>query len=122
MRVFVLMASLAFGTSLFAGCGSPLSLAVENHDQADYLLRVLDGRHRAWRVPPDAAGTGPLSDGTDMRIVIISTPDCIEIGRIGLGTGEHTLIVDGGAMGNPDLRESIDPGLAPLQEIVDPCL
>ena len=121
-QAVVLVASLLFGTGLFGGCGSPLSVAVENHDATAYLLRVLDGRDRAWRVPASAAGTGPLAEGNQMRFVIISTLDCTEIARIGLGTGEHTLIIEGGGVANPDSRESIDPTLEPFEEIADPCL
>jgi hypothetical protein len=56
-----------------------------------------------------------------MRFVILSSIDCTELGRLGLGSGEHTLIVVGGELANPDMRGSIDPTLEPLEQIVDPC-
>jgi hypothetical protein len=118
-RAFILFA-IAFATTLFE-CGSPLSLAVENRDSVGYLLRVVDGQHRAWRVPPNTTGTGPLNDGSGSRFVIISTLDCTEIERLGLATSAHTLSIENGAMANPDLRDGIGPDLSPLEQIVDPC-
>ena len=104
-----------------AGCTGSLSLAVENRDSVAYLLRIVDGRHRAWIVPPNASGVGPTDDGSDRRFVIISGLDCSELGRLGLATGNYTLMVEGGGMANPDLRDSIDDGLQRLQQVVDPC-
>ena len=120
-RIVGLVVSAILGAGLLTGCERPLSLAVENHDPTAYLLRVVDGRHRAWRVPPMSAGTGPMSDGTGRRFVMISGLDCTELGRLGLATGELTLIVEGGGFADPDLRESIDADLAPLEQIIDPC-
>lgn len=121
-RIVRLVGLAILGTGLLTGCERPLSLAVENHDPTAYLLRVVDGRHRAWRIPPMTAGTGPLNDGTEKRFVMIAALDCTELGRLGLATGELTLIVEGGGLADPDLRESIDADLAPLEQIVDPCL
>ena len=118
MKVAVLMVAMA--ATVFE-CGSPLSLAVENRDSTEYLLRVVDGQHRAWRVPANTTGTGPLDDGSGRRFVIISTLDCTDVGRFGLATDAHTLIVEGGTMGNPDMRDTIDAGVATLEQIVDPC-
>jgi hypothetical protein len=104
-----------------AGCTGSLSVAVENRDSDSYLLRVVDGQHRAWIVPPGVSGLGPTNDGSDTRFVVLSGLDCWDIGRFGLSTGDHTLIVQGGQMANPDMRDSIDASLQRLEQIVDPC-
>ncbi len=108
-------------TLAVAGCSSSRSVAVENRDSNQYLLRVVDGRHRAWIVPPHSTGTGPKNDGSDRRFVIVSGMDCSEIGRYGLDRGPITLMVEGGTMANPDLRESIDPSNPQFEAIADPC-
>ena len=109
-----------FATTLVE-CGSPLSLAIENRDSVGYLLRVVDGQHRAWTVPPNTSGTGPLNDGSERRFVIVAGLDCTDLERLGLATGAHTLMIEGGGMANPDIRDGIDAGLTPLEQIVDPC-
>jgi len=43
-RPALLLGSMALAV---AGCTGSLSLAVENRDSVAYLLRVVDGRHRA---------------------------------------------------------------------------
>jgi hypothetical protein len=105
------------------GCSflQPLSVAVENRDAVPYLLRVVDGRHRAWMVPAVSSGLGPTNDGSETRSVLISGMDCSEIERLGLSTGDVTLFVEGGHMADPDLKESIASGLPRLEQIVDPC-
>jgi hypothetical protein len=104
-----------------ASCFGSLSVAVENGDEVQYLLRVQDLHHRAWIVPPGSSGIGPQNDGSDRRFVFISGMDCSEIGRYGLDSGSITLHVAGGMMADPDLSESIDPALPLLVEVADPC-
>ena len=62
-----------------------------------------------------------MSDAPERKIVMITRIDCVEVGRVGLAEGSHSMVVDGGQMADPDLRESIDAGLPRLDEIVDPC-
>jgi hypothetical protein len=103
------------------GCESPLTVAVENHDPVGYLLRVIDGKHRAWMIPANASGIGPMNDGSDRRFVLVTGLDCTEIGRLGLATGGHTLVVEGGRMADPDMRNAVDPSMLALEQVVDPC-
>jgi hypothetical protein len=94
---------------------------VENRDASPYLLRVLDGRHRAWLVPAGTTGIGPTNDGSEQRTVIIARTDCTEVGRYALADGPVTMMVEDGAMADPDLRETVTAGLSSLEQIVDPC-
>jgi hypothetical protein len=114
-------AMLALAVWLVAACAPALSIAVENHDSVGYVLRVLDGRDRAWRVPANGAGVGPVDEGGGTRLVLLVTEACEEVGRYGLTGGDVTMVVEAGAMANPDLVTSVDRSLAPLVQIPDPC-
>jgi hypothetical protein len=124
LRRLVRTTVLGFAVAaVVSGCDfiGPLRVAVENHGGEQVLLRILDGQHRAWVVPAGSSGIGPTDDGRGDQLVVITTMDCVELGRLGFRAGDHTLFVTADGMEYPDQRSSIDPGLSRLTEIEDPC-
>ena len=107
---------------MLAGCGLPsqVTIAVNNDDPTPYVLRIGPG-DGAWLVPPNDRGIGPTFPSEPRSFVIVSTPDCKEVGRFAMDAGSYTLFVEGGSMGNPDVVTGPFPSLPALERIPDPC-